>query len=181
MNPVTILVLPPRTFQNFKDQHVDQASKQRLTPLLNSRGYEKLIFKNVRINKLFCAVLRAHCIVKVLVLCGTDKGDFYACTYINYICICKVKESRNRPGVAQRLRGGLGSQISMTFGTWRWWGCQPHATANFTPRRCSWYSFLLGAESTPGPWCGQKEYVTEKSSDITDNRSRDRRTSSAAP
>ena len=24
-------------------------------------------------------------------------------------------------------------------------------------RECSWYSFSLGAESTPGPWCGQKE------------------------
>jgi hypothetical protein len=32
----------------------------------------------------------------------------------------KVKESRNRPGVAQRVPGGLGSQISMTFGTLRW-------------------------------------------------------------
>jgi len=29
----------------------------------------------------------------------------------------KVKDSRNRPGVAQRAPGGLGSQISMTFGT----------------------------------------------------------------
>jgi hypothetical protein len=29
----------------------------------------------------------------------------------------KVKQSRNRPGVAQRIPGGLGSQISMTFGT----------------------------------------------------------------
>ena len=29
----------------------------------------------------------------------------------------KVKESRNRPGVAQRVPGGLGSQIFMTFGT----------------------------------------------------------------
>jgi len=29
----------------------------------------------------------------------------------------KVKESRNRPGVVQRVPGGLGSQISMTFGT----------------------------------------------------------------
>jgi hypothetical protein len=29
----------------------------------------------------------------------------------------KVKESRNRPGVTQRVPGRLGSQIFMTFGT----------------------------------------------------------------
>jgi len=29
----------------------------------------------------------------------------------------KVQLSRNRPGVAQRVPGGLDSQISMTFGT----------------------------------------------------------------
>jgi hypothetical protein len=157
---------------------------------------------------------------------------------------------------------GSGSQISMTFGTWRWWGCQPHAPASFTylltpwsrvllekltgsaasqeiprifgtrrfltvltsarhlslswansihssqlrptswrsililsshlrlglpngpasftPNKCFWYSFSLGAESTPGPWYGRKEYVTEKSSDAAGNRSRDRPTSSAA-
>jgi len=33
-----------------------------------------------------------------------------------------------------------------------WWqGCQPYAPAFFTPRKYSWYSFLLEAESTPGP------------------------------
>jgi hypothetical protein len=92
-----------------------------------------------------------------------------------------VKESRNRPGVAQRVPGGLGSQISMTFGTRRWWGRHPHAPPAFTLRKCSWYSFSLGTESTPGPWYGRKKYVAENSSDTTGNRSRDRPTSSAAP
>jgi len=70
----------------------------------------------------------------------------------SYWChIRKVKHSRNRPSVYQRVPGGLGSKISMTFGTWMWWGCQPHAPAAFTPRKCSWYSFSLWADSTPGP------------------------------
>jgi hypothetical protein len=58
--------------------------------------------------------------------------------------------------VAQRVPGGLASQIFMTFGTWLWWGRQPHAPAAFTARKCSWYSFSLGAQSTPGPWYGRK-------------------------
>jgi hypothetical protein len=69
----------------------------------------------------------------------------------------KVKGSRNRAGVTQRVPGGLGSQIFMTFGTYRWWGRHPHAPAAFTPQECSSYSLSLGAESTSGPWCGRKE------------------------
>jgi hypothetical protein len=38
-----------------------------------------------------------------------------------------------------------------TVGTWRSLGCQSHTTAAFTPRKYSWYSFLLEAQSTPGP------------------------------
>ena len=30
------------------------------------------------------------------------------------------------------------------------------------PKKYTWYSFLLEADSTPGPWCDQKDYVTEK-------------------
>jgi hypothetical protein len=36
-------------------------------------------------------------------------------------------------------------------GTGWWKGCQPYSPAAFTPRKCSWYSFLLEAESSPGP------------------------------
>jgi hypothetical protein len=38
-----------------------------------------------------------------------------------------------------------------TTGTWRWQGCQPYALAALTPRKYSWYSFLLEAASTPEP------------------------------
>jgi hypothetical protein len=37
-----------------------------------------------------------------------------------------------------------------TIDTWRWRGCQRKAQAAFSPRKYSWYSFLLEAESTPG-------------------------------
>jgi hypothetical protein len=83
--------------------------------------------------------------------------------------------------VAQRVPGGLGSQISMTFGTWRWWGSQIHAPAVFTRMKCSWYSFHYGLIRPQGHCTVGKKYAIEKSSDTTGNRSRDRPTSSAAP
>ena len=42
------------------------------------------------------------------------------------------------------------------------WGCQPYARASFTPRKYSWFSLLLEAESTLGPQCGQKDDVNGK-------------------
>jgi hypothetical protein len=33
----------------------------------------------------------------------------------------------------------------------------PSRTGRLYPKECSLYSFLLGAESTPGPWYGRKE------------------------
>ena len=70
--------------------------------------------------------------------------------YLEVIKKVKVKQSCYRPGVAQTVPGSLGSQIS--------W--QRHRmvvrlsalrTGRLYPRKDTWYSFLLEAESTPGP------------------------------
>ena len=41
-------------------------------------------------------------------------------------------------------------------------GCQPYAPTAFTSSKYSWYSFLLEAESTPGPQCDWKDFMTLK-------------------
>jgi len=52
----------------------------------------------------------------------------------------------------------------------------------FTPRKYSWYSFLLEAESTTGPWCDRKVfYVNEKSTDTSWDRNSDLPICSTAP
>ena len=56
------------------------------------------------------------------------------------------------PGVAQRVPGGLGSQIFMALVR-----SSARSTGRLYPQECSWSSFALGAESTLGPWCGRKE------------------------
>jgi len=45
--------------------------------------------------------------------------------------------------------------------------CQPYAPAAFNPRKRSWYSFLLHAESTPGPDCDRKNFMSMKNSNDT--------------
>src|SRR5215510_2532341 len=45
-------------------------------------------------------------------------------------------------------------------------------TGRVYPRKYSWYSFLLEAESTPGPYCDRKIMSMKNSNDTIRNRSR---------
>jgi hypothetical protein len=77
----------------------------------------------------------------------------------------KLTQSMCRPGQAHRVPRVWGSQIS-----WQ----SSHEGGNVSPTHrpplppppppgiYSRYLFLLEAESTPEPWCGRKDYVSEK-------------------
>jgi len=100
------------------------------------------VFENVL--KVFYVKLYVHSLV--------DKLKFF---------YQKINQSRYRPEVPRgfqevkvpRLRyngPGCGKVFSLTH------------RPLFTPKKYSGYSFLLEAESTPGPYCDQKDYVNEK-------------------
>jgi hypothetical protein len=68
-----------------------------------------------------------------------------------------IKQSVFRP-----ISGDGSSQISRKLAH----ECSKVVSPSHRPplslKEYSWYSFLLGAESTPGPKCGRKDYVNEK-------------------
>jgi hypothetical protein len=57
--------------------------------------------------------------------------------------------------------GGRGSQISQKVAYKGSKVVSPMHRSPLPPKKYSWYTFLLEAESTPGPYCGWKDYVNE--------------------
>jgi hypothetical protein len=80
----------------------------------------------------------------------------YICSQEQFLKLEVISDPVKGKGKAiplQALKGPEGSRRLRhpdfkTIGTGRWKGCQSYAPATFTPRKYSWYSFPLEAEST---------------------------------
>jgi hypothetical protein len=69
--------------------------------------------------------------------------------YFACVSVKKVEQSSYRPGMARGFQEVKVPKFHNDGIGW-WYGCQPYAQAAFTPRKYTWYSLLLEAESTPG-------------------------------
>jgi len=82
--------------------------------------YEQTKLSNVRLDKYINknkGEFTSQKLLLVISACGLKHFTYGMLRKRKLLKVCKVKESHKRPSVAQRVPGGLGSQISMTFST----------------------------------------------------------------
>jgi hypothetical protein len=95
--------------------------------------------------------------------------------------LVKVKQSRNRPGVAQRVPVGLGSQISWHSAREGGEFVSPTHRPPLPPSMFLVLIFTRSSVDSRAMVPSEGNMSLKKSSDTTGNGSRDRPTSSAAP
>ena len=81
--------------------------------------------------------------------------------YVTRFPATKKKQSHYRPGQTQSVPGVEEPRLQENRHI-KLLRFPALPTGRLYPRKYSWYSFLLEAESAPGPQCGRKDYVNEK-------------------
>jgi hypothetical protein len=84
----------------------------------------------------------------------------------NYL---KIQQALYNPGQELNVPGDRDYQISKQSAHEGGKVVSPTQRPPLPPRKYPWYSFLLEAESTPGPQCDRKDYVSEQDKPRTFN------------